>query len=326
MSGKYRYLNYGLIILVLFLTVVPNAAAESAKEQLQGTIDRAIEILRTIQSQEDIERNRNSLRQILLTRFDFAAMAQKSLGNRWNDLKGKEEEFVSAFTDFVEHSYMSTLGSYRGEKVVYDRDRANGEFAEVDTRLLAATWTRWAQAGEPIRNYRDMSKAILKAAKRPCRASVGIILPDRMPAKVISAGGKIMAIIIMNQPAALAIAYCLTGLSLWTINSADMAQLTQRIIGAVQRATVKEQAPVDRVENHVKPVALRSVQLASPVGQFRTLAILRQWQLGSGTGTSSSKDMQPVAGKLAETLESSRVAAMVLVVFALAENSTRRIR
>jgi phospholipid transport system substrate-binding protein len=136
MSAKYRYLNCGLIMSALFLTFVTNAAAESAKEQLQGTMDRIIEVLQTIRSPEDIERNRSSLRQILLTRFDFATMAQKSLGNRWNDLNGKEKEFVSAFTDFVEHSYMSTLGSYRGEKVVYDRDRANGEAAEVDTRVV----------------------------------------------------------------------------------------------------------------------------------------------------------------------------------------------
>jgi phospholipid transport system substrate-binding protein len=121
---------------VLFLTFVPTAAADNAKEQLQGTIDRVIEVLRTIRSQEDIERNRKSLRQILLTRFDFAAMAQRSLGKRWNDLKSQEGEFISAFTDFVEHSYMSTLGSYRGEKVVYDSDRANGKSAEVDTRVV----------------------------------------------------------------------------------------------------------------------------------------------------------------------------------------------
>jgi phospholipid transport system substrate-binding protein len=144
MSAKYRYLNFGLIVSMLFLTFAPNAAAETAKEQLQGTMNRVIEVLRTIRGPEDIERNRNSLRQILLTRFDFAAMAQKSLGNRWKDLNGKEEEFVSAFTDFVEHSYMSTLGSYRGEKVVYDRDRANGESAEVDTRVVGGQ-------GDPIK-------------------------------------------------------------------------------------------------------------------------------------------------------------------------------
>ena len=140
-SPKYRYVNFGLIVSLLFLTFASNAAAESAREQLQGTIDRVIEILRTIRSAEDIERNRNSLRQILLTRFDFAAMAQKSLGNRWNDLNGKEEEFVAVFTDFVEHSYMSRLGSYRGEKVVYDRDWADEESAEVNTRVVGGRGT-----------------------------------------------------------------------------------------------------------------------------------------------------------------------------------------
>jgi phospholipid transport system substrate-binding protein len=145
MSAKYRYLNCGLIMSAVFLTFAPNAGAEGAKEQLQGTMDRIIEVLQTIHSAEDIERNRISLRQILLTRFDFAAMAEKSLGNHWKDLDGMKEEFVSTFTDFVEHSYMSTymstLGSYRGEKVVYDRDRANGESAEVDTRVVGGQGT-----------------------------------------------------------------------------------------------------------------------------------------------------------------------------------------
>jgi phospholipid transport system substrate-binding protein len=136
MSPEHRYLNFALIVSVLFLMFAPNAAAETAKEQLQGSMDRVIEVLRTIRSPEDIERNRNSLREILLVRFDFAAMAKESLGTRWNDLKGKQKEFVSVFTDFVEHSYMSTLGSYRREKIVYDYDRSDGESAEVDTRVV----------------------------------------------------------------------------------------------------------------------------------------------------------------------------------------------
>ena len=136
MLAKYRQLNFGLVLSVLFLTFAPNAAAESAKEQLQGTMDRVVEVLRTIRSPEDIDRNRNTLRQILLTRIDFAAMAEKSLGNRWKDLYGMEKVYVSTFTDFVEHSYMSTLGSYRGEKMVYDRDRSDGDAAEVDTQVV----------------------------------------------------------------------------------------------------------------------------------------------------------------------------------------------
>jgi hypothetical protein len=48
-------------------------------------------------------------------------MAQKSLGNRWNELNGKEEEFVSAFTDFVERLYISM-----GELIQNPRAKASG--------------------------------------------------------------------------------------------------------------------------------------------------------------------------------------------------------
>ena len=140
MSAKYRYLNCGLIISVLFLTFAPNAAAESAKEQLQGTIDRVIEVLQTIRSSEDIEKNKGLVRQILMPRFDFAAMAEKSLGNHWKNLDCMEEEFVSTFTDFVEHSYMSTLGSYRGKSSLRPGP-SDGESAEVDTRVVGGRGT-----------------------------------------------------------------------------------------------------------------------------------------------------------------------------------------
>src|SRR4030095_17188160 len=110
---------FGLIVLAL-LMFASSATAEGPKEQLQDTIDGIIRVLKTIRTPADIDRNKKSIRQLLLTRFDFAAMAQRSLGNRWNDLRGNQQEFVSVFTDFVEHGYMSTLGSYRGEKVVYD--------------------------------------------------------------------------------------------------------------------------------------------------------------------------------------------------------------
>ena len=126
---------FGLTLLPLFFFVT-SAAAPGPTEQLQGTIDGIISVLKTIRSRADIDKNRNSIRQLLLTRFDFEAMAQQSLGHRWNDLNGNQQEFVSVFTDFVEHGYMSTLGSYRGEKVVYDGDRINGESAEVDTRVI----------------------------------------------------------------------------------------------------------------------------------------------------------------------------------------------
>jgi hypothetical protein len=66
MSATRRFLSFGSLVWVL-LVFAPNVTAQSPTEQLQDTIDRIIAVLRTIRSQEDIENNRNSLRQILLT-------------------------------------------------------------------------------------------------------------------------------------------------------------------------------------------------------------------------------------------------------------------
>jgi hypothetical protein len=56
LSAKNKYLLFGLIVLVLFLELTAKASADSAKEQLQDTMDRVIEVLQTIRSAEDIER------------------------------------------------------------------------------------------------------------------------------------------------------------------------------------------------------------------------------------------------------------------------------
>jgi phospholipid transport system substrate-binding protein len=134
--GRVKILKILMLLILPLLIFSSDALAESPTEQLQKTIDSIIEVLKTIRSPQDIERNRSSLRQLLLTRFDFAAMAQRSLGNRWDELNGNQQEFVSVFTDFVEHAYMSTLGSYRGERVMYDADRVDGKSAEVNTRVV----------------------------------------------------------------------------------------------------------------------------------------------------------------------------------------------
>jgi phospholipid transport system substrate-binding protein len=133
---RSQRLIFALIVLLSVLAPRSNASAETAKEQLQGTLDRVLQVLRTIRSAEDIEKNKSLFRQILLTRFDFAAMAQRTLGNRWNELAGREQEFIAAFTDFIEGAYMGTLGAYQGETIIYENDRAAGELAEVDTRVV----------------------------------------------------------------------------------------------------------------------------------------------------------------------------------------------
>ena len=136
MLVKITSLKLGLLAFVLsFGSSVP-AMAQTPKLQIQGTIEQVMVVLGTIHSAADIAKNKDLFRKILLVRFDFTEMSRRSLGSHWNELQGKEEEFVLAFTQFLERSYLGRLGSYRGEKVVYGREQVDQKFAEVDTQVV----------------------------------------------------------------------------------------------------------------------------------------------------------------------------------------------
>ena len=148
MLNKNKSLKLSLMAsLLCFASSVP-ANAQTPKLQIQGTMEQVMEVLSTIHSAADIAKNKNAFRQILLTRFDFTEMSRRSLGSYWNELKGKQDEFVLAFTQFLERSYLGRLGSYRGEKVIYGREQVDQQFAEVDTQVVGGQ-------GPPIDvNYR----------------------------------------------------------------------------------------------------------------------------------------------------------------------------
>jgi phospholipid transport system substrate-binding protein len=138
MLGRKKYLNFALIALLICLGSNSVAAAETPKQQLQATVERIMEVFKTFRGAEDYPKNQGRLRQILSVRFDFTEMARRSLGTQWNNLQAKQKqaEFVSAFTQFVEASYLGQMGSYRGEKIVYGRERLENKLAEVETQVV----------------------------------------------------------------------------------------------------------------------------------------------------------------------------------------------
>ena len=134
MIGRHIYMKLSLIPLLIGLA--SNAIAETPKAQLQETMERVLALTQTFHSEKDFIDNKARLKEIILPRFDFAEMAHRSLGNRWSTLAEKEGEFVAAFIQFAEGSYLNTVGSYRGEKIIYNRERIDANFAEVDTQVL----------------------------------------------------------------------------------------------------------------------------------------------------------------------------------------------
>ena len=139
MTKNKNFPRLGLITLAIFCLGDAGASfAEQPIEQVKKTVERVTEILQESGANADDRKaeTRQMIRQILLPRFDFVEMAKRSLGNHWKNQDGRQKEFVSVFTDFMENSYRSTLESYKGEKIIYLRERVDQNFAEVDTQIV----------------------------------------------------------------------------------------------------------------------------------------------------------------------------------------------
>lgn len=123
--------------LAVFVTFTLHGApvyAGAPTAEIQSAVEKALAILRDPKLQS--EAKRKALREALYPKFDFAEMARRSLGSHWQRRSAEERsEFVKVFTELVESSYMSSIESYSGEKVIVNGERQDKEYAEVDTKI-----------------------------------------------------------------------------------------------------------------------------------------------------------------------------------------------
>jgi phospholipid transport system substrate-binding protein len=146
MIVKLTVLKLWLMAFLFCFAQSITAFAETPIEGMQRTVGRVVSILQASPGNSGgavVRERRQMIREVLLPRFDFAEMAKRSLGAHWKNQTGRQEEFVAVFSEFVESSYMNTLESYKGEKVVYLRERVEQNLAQVDTQLVPAS-------GEPF--------------------------------------------------------------------------------------------------------------------------------------------------------------------------------
>jgi len=151
MTKGRNIFTWALIMLtVLCVGYPPSSLAEQPMDRIKSAIERVSEVLQDVSAKSGANKAEavQMIREIILPSFDFAEMARRSMGDRWKNLDGRQSEFVSAFAAFVENSYMNTLASYRGEKILFLRERVNQDLAQVDTQVVAGK-------GEPLSvNYR----------------------------------------------------------------------------------------------------------------------------------------------------------------------------
>jgi phospholipid transport system substrate-binding protein len=127
----------GLVILLLMQPVW--VAAGAPTDQIRQTVDKLLAILNDPQFKGEQKKNerRQKLKEVLYQRFDFTEMARRSLGSEWRRRTPEEQkEFVKLFTELLERSYLDKIESYSGEKVLYLKEREDGNYAEVETKIV----------------------------------------------------------------------------------------------------------------------------------------------------------------------------------------------
>ena len=108
-------------------------------EAIRSAIDQGVAVLKGTQLDDEKQRAQaiDQLRKIVYPLFDFREMAMRSLGPQWRRIdRAQQDEFVTAFRDLLEVTYADQIILYDGQKVEYVRETINGNFAEVQTRVI----------------------------------------------------------------------------------------------------------------------------------------------------------------------------------------------
>ncbi|MGH7300895.1 MAG: MlaC/ttg2D family ABC transporter substrate-binding protein [Candidatus Rokuibacteriota bacterium] len=142
-----NWVRMGAVVLVGALVVAvsaPPAAAGAPTDHLRGAVERVLKTLDdpALKGEDKLAERRAAVRKIANEIFDFAEIARRSMARHWQPLsEAQRSEFVGLFSDLLERSYISKIDTYGGEKIQYNAERVDGDFATVSTKIITKNGT-----------------------------------------------------------------------------------------------------------------------------------------------------------------------------------------
>jgi phospholipid transport system substrate-binding protein len=116
-----------------------HSAAATPAAQLRQTWEQIVALLESarIDSGSGINAFGQKVTAAVAPRFDFAEMAQRCLGDHWENRSREErDEFVQLFTDNLARAYVDNIRTYVNSRMVFMRETSDADSAEVDTRIV----------------------------------------------------------------------------------------------------------------------------------------------------------------------------------------------
>ena len=115
--------------------------AEDPLNIVKATTDRALQVLNDprLKGPEKKTERIERLKEIINPMFDFEETAKRSLGAHWRRrTPAEQQEFVRLFRAFLERVYSDRIDEYAGEKFTYNREKIEGDYAEIDATVVNA--------------------------------------------------------------------------------------------------------------------------------------------------------------------------------------------
>jgi len=115
---------------------IKDAAALSPKAEMQGTIDSIIKIVEANPEDTQKTARRSLLRELINPKFNFAEMAKRSLGPKWNEITPEEQrDFTVVFSELLARTYLSKIETVKTGMVKVDAESVEAQKAVVKTTV-----------------------------------------------------------------------------------------------------------------------------------------------------------------------------------------------
>src|SRR5512138_2349359 len=125
------------IVLCLMFLCSPTRGvwAGEPTDKIKDTTDKIIAIVTNpaLKDPSKEPERRKLIRKVVDERFDWDEMARRSLGTAWNARTPEEKkEFVTLYGELLERTYLERVESYSGEKVLYQGESIDQDYATVN--------------------------------------------------------------------------------------------------------------------------------------------------------------------------------------------------
>lgn len=128
-----------ILSLLFILSIAVSSWAVEPMEAIKQTTDKILTIVTNpaLKPPSKAAEREKLIRQVVDERFDWEEMARRSLATHWAKRTPEErKEFVPLFSDLLERTYMKKVEDYSGEKVLYEGESKDGDYAVVKVKIV----------------------------------------------------------------------------------------------------------------------------------------------------------------------------------------------